>query len=129
MEKCREFNVALHQLFVDFETAYDKVFRRKIWSAMAEFGIPKKLIDLSKLTLSHVRAQVGIRNNLSEAFEAMDGLRLGDGLAALFFNIVFEKVIRESNVETSATIFRKLNQLLGYADDLGLMRRNVHREN
>ena len=93
MEKCREFNVALHQLFVDFETAYDKVFRRKTWSAMAEFGIPKKLIDLSKLTLSHVRAQVRIRNNLSEAFEAMDGLRQGDGLAALFFNIVLEKVI------------------------------------
>ena len=125
MEKCREFNVALHQLFVDFETAYDKVFRRKIWSAMAEFGIPKKLIDLSKLTLSHVRAQVRIRNNLSEAFEAMDGLRQGDGLAALFFNIVLEKVIRESNVETSGTIFRKLSQLLGYADDLDLIGRNV----
>src|SRR6202012_3761862 len=81
--------------------------------------IPKQLIDLSKLTLSHVRAQVRIRNNLSEAFEAMDGLRQGDGLAALFFNIVLEKV------ETSGTIFRKLSQLLGYADDLDLIGRNV----
>jgi len=65
MEKCREFNVALYHLFVDFETAYDRVFRRKIWSTMAEFNFPKKLIDLSKLTLSHVRAKVRIRNNLS----------------------------------------------------------------
>ncbi len=125
MEKCREFNVALHHLFVDFETAYDKMFRRKIWSTMAEFNFPKKLIDLSKLTLSHVRAKVRIRNNLSDAFEVMDGLRQGDGLASLFFNIVLEKVIRESNVETSGTIFRKLSQLLGYADDLDLIGRNV----
>src|ERR1700744_3504245 len=44
MEKCREFNVAIHHLFVDCETAYDKVFRRKKWGAMAEFGIPNKLI-------------------------------------------------------------------------------------
>jgi len=55
----------------------------------------------------------------------MDGLRQGDGLASLFFNIVLEKVIRESNVETSGTIFRKLSQLLGYADDLDLIGRNV----
>jgi len=125
MEKCREFNIVLHQLFADFETAYDKVFRRKLWIAMAELGYPKKLISLSKMTLSHVRAKVRIRNNLSEEFETRDGLRQGDGLAALFFNIVLEKVIRESSVETSGTIFRKLSQLLGYADDLDLIGRNV----
>ena len=125
MEKCREFNVALHQLFIDFETAYDKVFRRKLWTAMAEFNYPKKLIDLSKKTLSRVRTKVRIRNNLSEEFETTDGLRQGDGLAALYVNIVLEKVIRESGVETSGTIFRKLSQLLGYADDLDLIGRNV----
>lgn len=125
MEKCREFNVVLHHLFVDFETAYDKVFRMKLWNAMVELGYPKKLIDLSRMTLSHVRARIRIRNNLSDIFEAEEGLRQGDGLAALFFNIVLEKVIRESNVETSGTIFRKLSQLLGYADDLDLIGRNV----
>ena len=125
MEKCREFSIVLHHLFVDFETAYDKVFRRKLWIAMADLGYPKKLINLSMMTLSHVRSKVRIRNNLSETFEAMDGLRQGDGLAALFFNIVLEKVIRESNVETSGTIFRKLSQILGYADDLDLIGRNV----
>ena len=69
------------------------------------------------MTLTHVRARVRIRSNLSEPFEALEGLRQGDGLAALFFNIVLEKVIRESNVETSGTIFRKLSQVLGYADE------------
>lgn len=29
-------------------------------------------------------------------------------------------------METSSTTFRKLSQLLGYADDIEFMRRNVH---
>lgn len=43
----------------------------------------------------------------------------------MLFNIVLEKVIRSSNVETSGTIYRKTSQLLGFADDLDLMGRNV----
>ena len=76
---------------------------------MVELGYPERLINLSRMTLSHVRAKVRIRNNLSEPFEALEGLRQGDGLAALFFNIVLEKVIH--TVETSGTIFRKLSQV------------------
>ena len=69
------------------------------------------LYTICLLTLKH----------LSEPFEALEGLRQGDGLAAQFFNIVLEKVILESRVETSGTIFRKLSQLMGYADDLNLI--------
>lgn len=59
-------------------------------------------------TRTHVQARV--RNNLCEVLKALE---------ALFFNIVLEKVIRESNVETSAKIFQKVvSQLLCYADDL-----------
>lgn len=92
---------------------------------MEEFGFPGKLIALTKLTLSHVRSQVRIRNNLSETFETIDGFRQGDPLSTLMFNIVLEKAIRSSNVETSGTIYRKSSQLLGYADDLDTIGRNV----
>ena len=54
---------------------------------MVELGYPKNLINLSRMTLSHVRARVRTRNNLSEPFEALEGLTQGDGLAAQFFNI------------------------------------------
>lgn len=47
--------------------------------------------------------KVRIRNNLFDTFKDLEGLRQGDGLATLFFNIVLEKVIQESDVET---IFR-----------------------
>src|SRR6201990_1734370 len=92
---------------------------------MEEFGFPAKLIALTKLTLLNVKARVRIRNNLSEIFETMDGLRQGDPLATLLFNIVLEKIVRNSTVETSGTIYRKTSQLLGYADDLDMVGRNV----
>lgn len=59
-----------------------------------------------------------MRNNLSEIFEALKGLMQGNGLAALFFNIVLDKVMREGSAETSGTIIRNLSQLLGYANNL-----------
>lgn len=125
LEKGREFNVEMHHLFVDFKAAYDSVIREKLWSIMAEFGFPNKLIALTRLTLTHVKARVKIRNNLSETFETIDGLRQGDPLSTLLFNIVLEKVIRTSMIETSGTIYRKTSQLLGFADDLDLIGRSA----
>ena len=125
LEKCKEFNVETHHLFVDFKAAYDRIIRKLLWGIMAEFGFPAKLIALTKLTLLNVKARVRIRNNLSEIFETMDGLRQGDPLATLLFNIVLEKIVRNSTVETSGTIYRKTSQLLGYADDLDMVGRNV----
>lgn len=59
MEKFTEFSVALHHLFVDFETAFDKVFRRKLWNALAELGYPTKLIDLARM--AHVKVKRRVR--------------------------------------------------------------------
>src|ERR1700744_5540089 len=87
--------------------------------------IPHKTDCPHKVTLLNVKARVRIRNNLSEIFETMDGLRQGDPLATLLFNIVLEKIVRNSTVETSGTIYKKTSQLLGYADDLDMVGRNV----
>ena len=45
------------------------------------------------------------------------GLRQGDSLACLLFNLALEKVVRNAGMQTSGTIFYKSVQLLAYADD------------
>jgi len=125
MEKCREFNIETHHLFVDFKAAYDSVIRHKLWRTMEEFGFPQKLIAMSKLTLTQVTAQVQIRGIKSDTFETIDGVRQGDPLATLFFNIVLEKCIRRTTINTSSTIFTTSAQLLGYADDIDVVGRNM----
>lgn len=32
LEKCKEFNVEIHQIFVDYKATYDSVKREKLWN-------------------------------------------------------------------------------------------------
>jgi hypothetical protein len=41
LEKKREYNGTVHQLFVDFKKAYDSIKREVLYSILLEFGIPK----------------------------------------------------------------------------------------
>ena len=125
LEKCREFNIETHHLFIDFKAAYDKIIRKELWKIMAEFGFPEKLISLTMLTLTNVKSQVRIRNLLSDFFDIMDGLRQGDPLSTLLLNVALEKAVRSCTVDTSNTIYRKSSQLLGFADDIDLAGRSV----
>jgi sorting nexin-29 len=56
LEKCYEYNIALHQLFIDFKHAYDSVRRDQLFDTMREFGISRKLIWMVKMTLSNTTA-------------------------------------------------------------------------
>ena len=125
LEKCKEYNVEIHQLFVDFKAAYDSVNRKKLWRVMEEFGVPIKLISLTKLTLDGANSRVRIRSKLSDAFDIEEGLRQGDPLATLLFNLILEAAVRTMDIDTSSTIFTKSSQLLGFADDLDILGRNM----
>ena len=48
-EKKWEYNETVHQLFIDFRTAYDSVRREVLCNIIIEFGIPLKLVRLIKL--------------------------------------------------------------------------------
>ena len=52
------------------------------------------------------------------------GLRQGDSLACLLFNLALEKVVRKAGIQTSGTIFYKCVQLLAYADDIDIIARS-----
>ena len=92
---------------------------------MMELGIPSKLIRLVKTTMTDVQCSVQIQSNLSEPISTTHGVRKGDALACLLFNIVLEKVIWDLSIQTRRTIFSKTVQILAYADDIDLMARTI----
>jgi hypothetical protein len=65
-------------LFIDFRAACDSIQRDQLFNAMAEFGIPAKLINLNKATLNKVKWGVRIQKNVSEQFVTEKGLGQGD---------------------------------------------------
>jgi hypothetical protein len=83
---------------------------------MEEFLIPQKLIKLTKATLRNIKFRVKIQNQLSELFTTERGLRQGDALACLLFNVALEWAIKKSGMEKRGTIFHKSIQVLAFAD-------------
>jgi hypothetical protein len=88
-EKCIEFNITTHHLFINFEAAYDTIIRNEVYVGMSELNFPTKLIRLTKATLTIVTCYVKIQNDCSESFETQQGLRQGDVLSTLLFNVSF----------------------------------------
>ena len=52
LEKKWEYNEEVHHLFIDFKKAYDSVRREVLYKILIEFGIPKKLVRLIKMSLT-----------------------------------------------------------------------------
>ncbi|KAL4104892.1 hypothetical protein QTP88_020168 [Uroleucon formosanum] len=94
IEKEYEFRQNMWQMFVDFRKAYDSIHRNSLYNIMEEFGFPDKLINLSKLAMEGMKYQVKVDNFMSEAFSVETGLKQGDALSPLLFNIALEKAIR-----------------------------------
>jgi hypothetical protein len=44
LEKCYEFNITSHHLFIDFKAAYDTIIRNEVYVGMSELNFHKKLI-------------------------------------------------------------------------------------
>lgn len=58
LEKTQEYNITTHHLFIDFKQAYDSIDRSELLLAMNLLGVPPKLINLCKMTISETSARV-----------------------------------------------------------------------
>jgi hypothetical protein len=91
-----EYNGTVHQLFIGFKKAYDSVKREVLYNILLEFGIPKKLVSLTKMCLNETYSKVRVGKLLSDKFPIQNGLEQGDALSSLFFNFALEYAIRKA---------------------------------
>jgi len=108
----------VHQLFIDFEKAYDSVRRETLYNILIEFGVPRKLVRLIKLCLTETYSRVRVGKNLSDRFPIRNGLKQGDALSPLLFNFALEWAIRRVQVNQDSLKLNVTHQLLAYADDV-----------
>jgi len=98
MRKKWEHNEEVHQLFIDFKKAYDSVRREILYKILIEFGIPKKLISVIKMSLTETYSRVRVGKNVSDRFPTRNGLKQGDALSPMLFNFALEYAIRRVQV-------------------------------
>jgi len=98
LQKTWEFNKEMHIFFVNFQKAYDSLHRENLISTLAEFHFPHKLINLIKSSIMETYVKVRVGNIKSEQVQVRTGLRQGDSLSPILFNVTLEKVVREMNM-------------------------------
>ena len=74
-EKCHEYNIELHNVFVDFMQAFDSVNRSTIHECLKQYKVPRKLIKLVQATLQRTKVKVRINNDMTEQFEITSGVK------------------------------------------------------
>jgi hypothetical protein len=87
LEKCSEYGKDTHHLFIDIKAAYESINRRNLYAAMEELNIPHKLIALVKAMMNKTQCRVKVQNRLSVPIDVKNGVRQGDVLACLLFNM------------------------------------------
>jgi hypothetical protein len=121
IEKHCEHGIDLYFLFIDYQKAFDSINRNALIQTIEQLDIPKKLIELIKMTLNQTRAKVRIRNRMGEVFHYNMGVKQGDGLSTVLFNIALHGTI--SKIGKRGSIFTKSSQICAYADDVIIIAR------
>lgn len=73
-------------------------------------------------TMNNAKAKVQIQGHISAAFNIGSGVRQGDALSALIFNLILESAI--GKLDKGGTIFNKSYQIIAYADDIAIVATN-----
>ncbi|KAL4111786.1 hypothetical protein QTP88_015673 [Uroleucon formosanum] len=89
--------IPLHLIFIDFKQAYDSVQRTEIWRSLKLLGVPSKLISMIRVSTEGSKCAVKFGHEKSEEFQTT-GLKQGDALSPILFNIVLEMAVREAHV-------------------------------
>jgi len=109
-------------LFIDFKQAFDSVNRNRMLNDLLILGIPKKLVQLIGVTMAGSMATVSVDNQYTSMFPITNGVRQGDALSSILFDLVLEAILQKMNV--TGHIGTKSTQMLAYADDVAIMCRS-----
>jgi len=61
-------------------------------------GIPNKLVQLISVTMAGSKATVRVNNQYISTFPITNGVRQGDALSYILFNLVLEAILQKVNI-------------------------------
>lgn len=86
---------------LDQEKAYDKIAHDYLWRVLERFGLPEALVNLIKSLYANARTAIMINGFLSKTYLIYRGVRQGDPLSCLLFDLAIEPLsamIRKSQI-------------------------------
>jgi len=91
-----------------------------------EFGIPRELVILIKMSLTETYSGVRVGMNVYDRFPIRNGLKQGDALTPMRFHFALEYASRGVQVNQDGLKLNGTHQLLAYADDVNILEGSIH---
>lgn len=110
---------SLYLVFVDFEKAYDRVWRDALWAKLHNLYVPTDTIAVLQELYSRCSNRVRVGDCVSEPFETTLGLKQGCVMSPLLFNAYINDLALKLRTSHGVPIGpnRRLTSLF-FADDL-----------
>lgn len=108
--------------FVDVAKAFDSVSHESLWLAAGRMGLPRHLIGYLRNLYSGVTTQLKVNGTKGRIIRCRRGVRQGDPLSPLLFNMVLDWVLGELDSELGIKLgaSTRVNHL-AFADDTAIL--------
>jgi hypothetical protein len=106
---------------LDAKTAFDSVSHNYIRTALLEYGL-ENFIPIFDLLYKDQKVDIGLNNDVITGYDIKNGVKQGDSLSCILFNLCIDPLIR--NIENNTHIDRIDTpsfcspKILAYADDV-----------
>jgi len=112
--------------FVLWGSSYDSFRREVLNNIVFELGVPMTLVSLMKMCLTETYSRVRVGKNVSDMLPIRYGLKQGDALPPVLFNVALEYAIRRVQVKQNGLKLNGTHQLLVYADDVHILGGSIY---
>ena len=123
IEQCEEWQRSLFLNFVDYRRGLDCIHCPSMWRIVALHGIPGKSVKIMKSLYDGSESCVRVNQGHTNFFNIDSGVKQGDALSLLLFNIVLDFTVKkDENTGRGIEWFaeRRLRDL-AYANDICLV--------
>ncbi len=115
----------MYACFIDFQKAFDSLEHWRIIQVLQDYGVPEKFIQSIQGIYKGANAYITTPHGDTEKFPVTRGVRQGDTLSPLLFNLGINPLIRRIDREYKGySMAQDINiraSILAYMDDLTLL--------
>jgi hypothetical protein len=112
-----EFNHSAYLCFVGLKKAFDRVRLADVIDCLREKEVPGQIVRTIKELNTDTIAQIKSNNQISSPITITKGVRQGDSLSSMLFNLIIDKIISNLPQELGYRTWNNPIHTLCYADD------------
>lgn len=116
-EKSIEYNKPAYLCFIDLTKAFDQVQLEDVIHLLYYRNIPINIVQTIENIYLNNNIQARINNKLTKPIQVNNGIRQGDSLSPLLFNIIMDEIIKKVRVGRGYRMGNEEVTIICYADD------------